>query len=154
MLFQSIFLIKLYSVDGIKSITPDEIKALTLIKNDTTYIIHFWATWCAPCVKEIPEIQKLNTELKSKKFKLILISLDFENQVETKLIPFLKKNNIQSKCYLLKQERGYEWIDRIDNRWSGSLPASIIFNKDQYNFFEKSFSFNELNQLIIKYLIP
>ncbi len=46
--------------------------------NDTTYVINFWATWCLPCVKELPEFEEINQHFKDKKFKMILVSLDFD----------------------------------------------------------------------------
>ena len=64
-------------------------------KNDTTYVVNYWATWCAPCVKEIPYFEKLNEEYKSSKVKVILVNLDFPNQYESRLIPFVKERNIK-----------------------------------------------------------
>jgi len=61
-----------------------------IIKNENTiYVINFWATWCMPCVKELPYFEKLNAE--NKDAKVVLISLDFKDQLESKLLPFLKK---------------------------------------------------------------
>src|SRR4051812_11263263 len=69
------------------------------IKNnsDTTYIINFWATWCAPCIKELPDFDSINVAYKQKKVKVILVSMDFKEDLETKLLPFMKKRKIKSE---------------------------------------------------------
>ncbi|MFT5167540.1 MAG: thiol-disulfide isomerase/thioredoxin, partial [Saprospiraceae bacterium] len=54
-------------------------------QNDTTYVINFWATWCKPCVAELPYFEELHNRYKGKKVKVLLISLDFPNQIEKKL---------------------------------------------------------------------
>ena len=57
-------------------------------QNDTTYVINFWSTWCAPCVKELPYFEQVNQKYTNRKVKVILVSLDFPKQLETKLKPF------------------------------------------------------------------
>ena len=54
-------------------------------------MINFWATWCAPCVKELPYFEEVNKEFKDKNTEVILVSLDFPSQIESKLKPYLKK---------------------------------------------------------------
>ena len=60
--------------------------------SDTTYIVNFWATWCKPCVAELPEFEKLHTESKDKKIKVLLVSMDFKEELDKKLKTFLEKN--------------------------------------------------------------
>jgi thiol-disulfide isomerase/thioredoxin len=101
---------------------PQSIKAdgiLSRIKAgaDTAYIVNFWATWCAPCVKELPEFEKLDSTYKNKPVKVLLVSLDFENQVQTKLIPFIEKRKLQSEVLLLNEVYDNEWIPKIDAKW-------------------------------------
>ena len=66
----------------------DNFKAFLEAENDTTYVVNFWATWCKPCVAELPYFEELYQNYKDQKVKLILVSLDFEKQLETKLLPF------------------------------------------------------------------
>ena len=130
-------------------ITITELDKILSIRSDTTYMVHFWATWCVPCVKELPEIEKIARELADKKLKVILISFDFEKSIETKLVPFLQSKNITSQVLVLKQERGYEWLERINSGWSGALPATIIYNSETLQFHEKSFEYSELKELLL-----
>lgn len=119
-------------------------------KNDTTYVISFWATWCKPCVKELPGFEKINRLYKDKKFKMILVSLDFETQLDSTVKPFLKEKNIQAEVVLLADTKQNYWIDQVNKDWSGSIPVSIIYNNDFYFFKEGSMTFDELNEIIIK----
>lgn len=114
---------------------------------NTTYIVNFWATWCAPCVKELPHFEKLNSE--NKKIKVVLISLDFKNQIETNLKPFLKKKAIKSEVVLLTDKNYNRWLPLVDKSWSGSIPATLIIHKGKRIFIEKDFtSYNELNNYV------
>ena len=63
-------------------------------ENDTTYLINFWATWCKPCVEELPFIEQIHSDDFDDPVQVILISLDFRNQLESKLIPFIEEHQI------------------------------------------------------------
>jgi len=124
-----------------------------LTKNDDkTYIVNFWATWCAPCVKELPYFEKINKEYASQNVEVLLVSLDFPNQVKSRLVPFLEKRNLQSDVVLLDDSNEDYWIRQIDESWSGAIPATIIYNKNNRKFYEQSFDYetleNELKQFL------
>ena len=126
---------------------------LLLTKNDDkTYVINFWATWCKPCVEELPAFQKLYKNYKNKNVKVILVSLDFKNQVESRLIPFIKKHNLQPKVVLMTDPDQNTWIPKVSSEWSGAIPATIIYNKNVSTFFEQSFTYNELENELTKIL--
>ncbi len=131
----------------------EEFEPILHQENDTTYVINFWATWCIPCVKELPEFEKVNLKFQSQKFKMILVSLDFKNQVENTVIPFLKENKIQSEVVLLSDPNANSWINKVNKDWTGSIPVTIIYNKNFYFFREGTMNFNEINQIITKNLI-
>tara|TARA_R110002049_G_scaffold285266_3_gene466096 strand:+ start:597 stop:1142 length:546 start_codon:yes stop_codon:yes gene_type:complete len=113
-------------------------------KDNTIYVINFWATWCAPCVKELPSFEKLNEKYANKNVKVILVSLDFPHLYEKKLKPFIINNKLKSKVIALDDADMNTWIPQVDASWSGSIPASIIYKNDTSKFFEQSFSFEEL----------
>ena len=83
-------------------------------ENDTLYVVNFWATWCAPCVKELPYFETFSNENSTQKVKVILVSLDFEKQKESKLIPFLKKKKITSNVVLLLEKDYNNWLPKVD----------------------------------------
>lgn len=117
------------------------------------YVINFWATWCGPCVKELPYFEQLHDIYNDDKVKVVLVSLDFEKQIEKRLIPFLNKNAIQSDVILLLDPKESEWIDRVDPEWSGAIPITLIKNGDKIKFYEQVFhSINELTAIIEPHL--
>lgn len=110
---------------------------------DTTYIINFWATWCKPCVAELPSFDSLS---RISKVKILLVSLDFKDDLEKKVNTFLKSHSIKMECVLLDEINGNDFIDKIDKTWTGAIPATLIKNKDHKIFIEKKMHLSELQK--------
>jgi len=125
-------------------------------KNDNKlYVVNFWATWCKPCVMELPDFMEVNTEYRSNpNFKMILVSLDLAKEVETEVRPFLKKNKMEVDTYLLDDnKRMNQWIPAIDKNWSGAIPATVFYrNGVKLEFKESKLQKNDLIQLISRYI--
>lgn len=121
--------------------------------NDTTYVINFWATWCAPCVKEIPAFEKLNAQYSQKKVKVLLVSLDMPDQIDSRLLPFIEKMNMQSEVILLDEVDGNKWIPFVNDQWGGAIPATLIYNTNKRDFYRKEFTYEELEKTLLTYLI-
>lgn len=118
-------------------------------QNDTTYIINFWATWCQPCVEELPYFERLRQETEGEKVKVVLISLDFERDLETKLIPFVEQNNLQSQVVVLLDGDYNSWIDKVDPAWGGAIPVTVLYNRRQRRFVGEQFpSFEALQTMV------
>lgn len=133
-----------------KVVAYDNFSALekeVLSDKNTIYVVNFWATWCAPCVKELPYFEKLNSENKS--IKVVLVSLDFKSQFESKLLPFVKNRKINSEVVLLTDKDYNTWLPMIDKDWSGSIPATLIIKNDKKFFAERIFSsYEELSEYV------
>jgi len=114
--------------------------------SDTTYIVNFWATWCLPCIKELPDFDSIHTEYKHKKVKVLLVSIDFKEDLETKLLPFLINKKIKSEVVLLDEVNGNYFIPKISEQWTGAIPATLIINnqKKTHHFFEKKLNYEFL----------
>lgn len=124
-------------------------------QTDTTYVINFWATWCGPCVKELPYFEQLNRSLAQQKVKIILVSLDFRKDLETKLKPFLAQRQFSASVAALVDSRQQQWIDKIDSSWSGALPATLVYQGDVRTFKEGEFDdFEELQQFVLGFFDP
>ncbi len=117
-------------------------------ENDTTYVINFWATWCAPCIKEIPYFEKLTADYANEKLSVILVNLDFPNHYDSRLIPFINDNNIKSKVIMLDDPNSNYWINEVDPTWTGAIPATLIYNSSKREFYEKEFTYGELKGII------
>lgn len=125
-------------------LTLDELNNRVKNGKDTTFIINFWATWCSPCNKELPSFEKLNTEHKNEKLKVLLISVDDIARMNTALIPFVKRKELKSEVFLLNEKDQQQYIDRVDSTWSGSIPATLFIKGKKRKFVEQEFTYPEL----------
>jgi thiol-disulfide isomerase/thioredoxin len=125
-----------------------ELHPLLNQKGNKTYVVNFWATWCAPCIKELPYFEELNN---NKNIEVILVSLDFPKHKEKRLLPFIKKQQLSSRVILLDDDDENFWINDISSTWSGALPATLIYTQNRRVFYEQSFTKEELFQEVKSY---
>ena len=137
----------------VKVLDFEGLEPILSIRNDTTYIVNFWATWCIPCVKELPYFQKIDSKYKDDNVKVLLVSLDFLKHIDTRLKPFIEKHKISAEVILLNDPDANSWIDKVSPEWSGALPATVIYNRNFHAFYEKSFTYEELQSIINQNLI-
>lgn len=116
--------------------------------SDTTYILNFWATWCRPCVQELPHFEELARNYASQKVKIVLVSMDFAKDLEDRVIPFVERMKLSNPVWLLNEPDANSWIERVDSEWSGALPATLILNKasNKRVFFEKALDYETLSR--------
>lgn len=152
--------LKLLTVEKTQSIDVPSLEILNyaglepyLSKEDSlTYVVNFWATWCAPCVKELPHFEKLNNQYKNQNVEVLLVSLDFPSQYDKKLKPFIAKHQLKSKILVLDDVDQNSWIPKVDSNWDGAIPVTLIYNKRKRQFYDRTFDYaeleNELKQFI------
>lgn len=95
--------------------------------SDQILVYNFWATWCAPCVKELPLFEKLNQDDKNVRVTLVSMDIDLDPNPE-KVYKFIDRKKIQSRVLILDAVDPNSWINKIDKNWSGALPATLIIN--------------------------
>ncbi len=141
-----IFFIAFHCNAQVKLLTLSNLEKRLAKGKDTTYVINFWATWCAPCVEELPYFERLNAEYKKKPVKVILMSLDFKSKLQTEVIPFVKKHKLAAEVYVVNEADQQAFIEKVDKKWSGAIPATWFVNKTKKinAFYEKEFTFKEL----------
>ena len=113
----------------------------TYIQNsDHPLMISFWATWCVPCVEEIPWFQEGVAKFADQKVELILVSLDFPKDYPNKLEAFIKKKNWQASFYWLDETNADYFCPTVPPRWEGGIPATLfVNNKTGYRrFFDRA----------------
>lgn len=110
---------------------------------DTTYIVNFWATWCKPCVEELPDFEKVTQNYSGKKVKVLLVSMDFAEDLDKKVVPFIKKKELRSEVLLLDEVNGNYFIPKVHSSWTGAIPATLIRNgaKGVNEFYEKKINY-------------
>lgn len=132
------------TAQNVSLLTIDEMNERIQRGKDTTFVIHFWATWCKPCIKELPFIEKLNAEHKVEKIKVMLVSVDYVSNLHKTVKPFVKKRKLLTDVFILNEKDQQTYIDRIDKQWSGTIPATLFVRGDRRRFAEREFTYEEL----------
>jgi thiol-disulfide isomerase/thioredoxin len=102
---------------------------LSRISNkDTIYIVNFWATWCVPCVKELPSFSIVHDLYKDKPVKVLLVSFDFKEQYPAKLQAWVSKKKLRPEVIWFSETNPTEYIPKIAPQWEGGLPATLLVN--------------------------
>lgn len=122
------------------------------LSGDTTYVINFWATWCKPCVEELPFFDSLAVDMKDEKVRVILVSIDFTTYLNKRVKPFIAKNNVQSQVVVFDDADQNTWIPKISKEWTGSIPATYIYKGKKSAFYEQQFFYDELIEVVEPFL--
>lgn len=116
-------------------------------KDDGIYVINFWASWCRPCVAEMPNFETLANDFRSNNVKVVFISLDFKRDLES-VKKFVADKRINSPVYLLDEPDYDSWIDKVNAKWSGAIPATLISQGNRKEFYEQTFDYQTLTEKI------
>lgn len=116
-------------------------------------VINFWATWCAPCLKELPLFEKLNADRKDVHVRLVSLDLDLDPNVQ-KVRNFVTRKKIRSEVIILDEQDPNSWIDKVEKTWSGAIPATLVINNKtgKRTFAEGELHEGDLEKLIAKVL--
>lgn len=143
---------------GVQAQPIRKIKMNELLKRiDTTsvpLVVNFWATWCGPCVRELPWFEKNVAAMKDKKVKLLLVSLDYPGDYPKGIASFAKRNGINSEIIWLDETNPDDFCPKLDKRWQGTIPVSLMVNhaKQYRQFYNQQLPepklVQELNKLV------
>ncbi|NJB35937.1 TlpA family protein disulfide reductase [Croceivirga sp. JEA036] len=134
----------IYNFEGLKPLLHKE--------DDKTYIINFWATWCKPCIAELPDFEKVYLEQKENNVELILVSLDMPNMWKKRLVPFVEEHKLKGRVVILDDTKMNDWMPQVNENWGGGIPATLIYNKDKRLFFEEGLSYNRLTEVLNEFI--
>lgn len=118
-------------------------------------VVNMWATFCKPCVAELPSFIKIINQYKKDNVKLLLVSLDLPSFYPKKISAFAKKHHFNANIVWLNETDADYFCPKIDKSWSGSIPATLFINiKTGYRkFFEEEITaalFEKELQAVIK----
>lgn len=131
----------------------DQLQTRIKQAGNATIVVNFWATWCKPCVEELPCFEELQQQYAHQGVQVLLVSLDFRSQLEKKFIPFLRNQRLQSEVALLADQDVNTWIPKLYADWDGAIPATLVFRGDKRKFSLGKFdSLEELHAFVQPFL--
>ena len=137
-------------------ITPEELQILVHQNDDVLYVVNYWATWCSPCVREIPGFMNVHKQYENdNNFKMILVSLDAKRLLDTKVKRFVERHNIDTDVYVLDDTGNstIEVLKAIDSNWYGEIPATLFYkNGEKLKFHKGSMTQYELEDFVDDFL--
>jgi len=148
-----VLLVLLIAIEGkaqqAELIKLSQLQTLIEEKSDHIKVINFWATWCAPCVKELPLFESLNQNRKDAKVILVSMDIDLDPNPE-KVYKFVARKKVQSQVVILDERDPNSWINKIDKNWSGALPSTLFVNtaNGKRKFVEKEMHAGDLEKFI------
>ncbi len=143
------FLFNLSFSQSVKTINENELNELLSKRNGKLLFLNIWATWCEPCKEEFPDIIKLFNDLKKKDVEFVAISVDYPDEIDSKITPFIDTLNIPFTVYVSDFPSQESFIDKFGTVWNGAIPATFIYDgkgqqqkflsgKQNYRQFKKS----------------
>ncbi len=134
------------AAQDISLIKADQIGRWKAAAGDTVFVINFWATWCKPCVEELPVFEKINAEFAGRPVQVVLVSTDFKRNLDNRVRPFVQKKKLRSRVVFMDESNPNVWINSVNPDWSGAIPATLIVSKNRgvERFFERQMTYKEL----------
>ena len=141
-----------FSQSGVKTqvkiINVSDLEKIINQNDERALLINVWATWCLPCREEIPELVKLAKDY-NKYIRVVGISADDPDDLDSKVLPFLKNQNAEFENYIIKVVDPEDFINLLNKDWSGAIPATFLYDKygkqkeiligkQSYELFEKA----------------
>jgi thiol-disulfide isomerase/thioredoxin len=112
----------------VEVVTDKELQKIISARNGKPLLLNVWATWCAPCVEEFPAIIELNKKYNNN-LEVIALSVDMPSEIESRVVPFLKKQGVSFKVIVADEKSSNNMINMLDSSWSGAVPVTFIYDK-------------------------
>ncbi len=133
----------------VEILTFEQLAARMNSPKQEVVVYNFWATWCKPCVEEMPAFEKLASDYRTKGVAVVFVSMDFKSK-HAKVVEFAAQKELQNEVVLLNAPDYNAWIDKVSPEWSGAIPATLVVKKTGKvrKFHEGSFTYEELEKFV------
>jgi thiol-disulfide isomerase/thioredoxin len=108
-------------------VTPTELRARLERMGDTPVVVNFWATWCRPCIEELPLFERLAQRSRGGGLQVWLVNVDFPQEWRRRVVPFVRRRGLRASVLLLRPSPGERWLDTLHREWSGAIPATLFW---------------------------
>ncbi|MEJ0031089.1 MAG: TlpA disulfide reductase family protein [Bacteroidota bacterium] len=144
-----LFAISLQASAQARLVKVEELQKIINDPDGKVKVINFWATWCAPCVKELPLFERLSQQRKDVAVTLVSMDMDLDPN-PAKVNKFVTRKKLTAPVLILDETNPNVYIDQISKEWSGALPATIVVNSKTGKriFIERELHEGELEKLI------
>ena len=112
----------------VRPIDEKGLDSLISHRNGKHLVLNIWATWCIPCKEEFPDLIKLSDSLKTKQVEVVAISVDYPDEINSKIQPFLKKMKPPFRVFVWDFPSQDAFFAQFDKSWSGAIPATFIYD--------------------------
>ena len=133
-----------FSQNSVTVLGEKELNNLIKERKGKFLLINVWATWCIPCREELPDLIKIADKFKHK-VDIVGISVDYPDEIDSKIIPLIKSNKINFPMYVNGIMKPDTFINLFEKEWNGAIPATFLYNDngEQVNkvFDKKDFDF-------------
>ena len=110
-------------------VNEDQVSALISSSRGKILLVNLWATWCKPCVDEFPHLVRLQKIYGEKGLKVLFISVDDVELIETTVLPFLQKQKVTFPTYIKNSEDDERFINAIGDEFRGAIPTTFVYDR-------------------------
>lgn len=127
------------------------ISELVANRSDKVRMITVWASWCGPCLMEMPDMVITDRMYRHRPFELITISADKPEKI-SEVLRILTENQASNKNYIFNKDAVFELIEAVDKEWRGALPYTMIIEPGGKVIYRKQDTINplEIRRLIVE----
>lgn len=115
----------------VRNVEPIDVKGVEQLihkREGRILFLNVWATWCKPCVEEFPDLVKLDSAYPDSVVDIVAVSVDYPDEMESKILPFLDRYGVSFKVYVADVKKQEDFINALNPAWSGAVPATFIFD--------------------------
>ncbi|HZS04874.1 MAG TPA: TlpA disulfide reductase family protein [Blastocatellia bacterium] len=114
----------------VEPVSAEEFRGILAHHRGEIVLVNLWATWCKPCIKELPDLVKLQRQYRDKKFTVIAVSFDDLEDLDSKVRPFAREKSPEFIHYLQKEDDPEKFVSVVDSAWEGIVPTNFLFDRE------------------------